>query len=286
VLAMDRSVESTPDNRQQTVLCVDDEENILSSLRRLLRREPYRLLTTTSGVEALDILSQNEVDIVISDQRMPDMSGTDFLKQVKTLYPDVTRIILTGYTDVDSITEAINEGHIYKFFLKPWNDSHLMLEIRQALEQHKLIKANAMLHATVVEQNQELQTVNENLERIVAQRTNALEIQNRALQLSHAVLENLPWPILGVGSDMTIVLANTAAQKTALADRPIHLGDPIGDYFSGSIEEQLAKHLKSEGAGQVTVCGKSGTAYDIGMISLSGSFIGQGLILILNRVGA
>ena len=283
---MDRSEESTPQERQGTVLCVDDEENILSSLRRLLRREPYRLLTASSGAKGLDILSKNEVDIIISDQRMPDMSGTDFLKQVKTLYPDVTRIILTGYTDVDSITEAINEGHIYKFFLKPWNDSHLMLEIRQALEQHKLVEANTTLHATVVKQNQELQTVNQNLERIVAQRTHALEIQNQALQLSHAILEDLPWPILGVSSDMMIVLANNAAQKTALADHPIHLGDPIGDYFSDSIQERLAMRLKSEGAGQLTVCGKSGTAYDIGLISLSGRFIGQGLILILNRVEA
>ena len=284
--AMDRTVESTPEDRQQTVLCVDDEENILSSLRRLLRREPYRLLTASSGAQGLEILSRNEVDIVVSDQRMPDMSGTDFLKQVKTLYPDVTRIILTGYTDVDSITEAINEGHIYKFFLKPWNDSHLMLEIRQALEQHKLIKANTTLHATVVKQNQDLQMVNENLERIVAQRTQALEIQNQALQLSHAILEDLPWPILGVSSDMMIVLANNAAQKTALTNHPIHLGDPIGDYFSDSIEEQLATHLKFEGAGQMTACGKSGTAYDVGLISLSGSLIGQGLILILNRIEA
>jgi response regulator RpfG family c-di-GMP phosphodiesterase len=274
------------ESKQQTVLCVDDEENILSSLRRLLRREHYRLLTASSGTKGLEILSQNDVDLVISDQRMPEMNGTDFLKQVKTLYPDITRIILTGYTDVDSITEAINEGHIYKFFLKPWNDSHLMLEIRQALEQHKLVEANASLHATVMKQNQELTSVNENLERIVSQRTRALEVQNRALQLSHAILEDLPWPILGVSSDMMIVLANNAAQKTALAGHPINLGDSIGAYFADPIQEQLAMHLKAQGPGQMTVHGKSGTTFDIGLIVLSGRFSGQGFILILNRIEA
>ena len=130
---------------RHTVLCVDDEKNILQSLKRLLRKEDYRLLTASSGEEGLKVLEENDVHMVISDQRMPEMSGTEFLAALKTKYPDVLRIILSGYTDVDSITESINKGHIYKFLLKPWNDHNLKLEIKQALEQYDLIQANKKL---------------------------------------------------------------------------------------------------------------------------------------------
>lgn len=269
------------ESKERTVLCVDDEQNILNSLKRLLRKESYRLLTATSGQQGLEILAQNKVDMVISDQRMPGMSGTDFLKQVKTLYPDVIRIILTGYTDVDSITEAINEGSIYKFFLKPWNDSNLMLEIRQALKQHDLIETNAHLHETVVQQNEELKTINENLEQIVSDRTQSLEVQNRALQLSHAVLEDLPCPIMGISSEMMIVLANKAAQKLALAEQPINLGDNVGDYFMEPFQEKLSGYLDASELSRITGKGKSGRSYDIDLVPLSGRFSGKGIILTL-----
>ena len=105
------------DDLRHTVLCVDDEQNILNALKRLLRKESYRLLTSTTGNGGLQLLAENDVQVVISDQRMPGMSGTAFLKQVKEGYPHVIRIMLTGYTDVDTISTSINQGHIYKFFL-------------------------------------------------------------------------------------------------------------------------------------------------------------------------
>ena len=267
------------ENNERTVLCVDDEQNILSSLKRLLRKESYRLLTATSGQQGLELLAQNKVDMVISDQRMPGMSGTDFLKQVKTLYPDIIRIILTGYTDVDSITEAINEGSIYKFFLKPWNANNLMLEIRQALKQHDLMETNAQLHETIMQQNEELKAINENLEQMVSERTQSLEIQNRALQLSHAVLEDLPHPIIGISSEMMIVLANKTAQKLALTDGPINLGDAVGEYFSEPFQQDLSTYLDTSEPVLITGRGKNGRTYDINLIPLSGRFSGKGMIL-------
>ncbi|MCK5507197.1 MAG: response regulator, partial [Desulfobacterales bacterium] len=93
-------------DNQHTILCVDDEANILHSIKRLLRKEGYRLLTASSGVEGLKILEENDVHLILSDQRMPQMSGTEFLAAVREKYPDVIRIILTGYTEVDSITES------------------------------------------------------------------------------------------------------------------------------------------------------------------------------------
>ena len=152
---------------QHTILCVDDEENILRSLKRLLRKEGYRLLTASSGTMGLKILAENDVQLVISDHRMPNMSGIEFFATVNEKYPDVIRIILTGYTHVDAITESINEGPVYKFLLKPWNDQNLKLEITQALEHYDLKQANKRLHETVLERNEALKGINENLELII-----------------------------------------------------------------------------------------------------------------------
>ena len=124
-------VEDTGD-KGQTLLLVDDEPNILHSLSRLLRREGYTILTCTAPVEAFDMLAKHKVHVVVSDQRMPDMSGTEFLARVRQLYPDTVRLVLTGYTDLESVTDAINRGAIYKFLTKPWDDDQLRDQIREA----------------------------------------------------------------------------------------------------------------------------------------------------------
>ena len=120
------------EDASQTLLLVDDEVNVLNALTRLLRREGYRILTATSPLQAFDILAKNRVQVVVSDQRMPDMSGTEFFARVRQLHPATMRIVLTGYTDVDSVTAAINRGAIYKFLTKPWDDDELRDQIRQA----------------------------------------------------------------------------------------------------------------------------------------------------------
>lgn len=122
---------------QQTILLVDDEENILSALQRVLRRDAYRVLTSTSAAQALEILALNQVQVILSDQRMPGVSGTEFFSQVKDMYPDTIRIVLSGYTDLRSVTEAINKGAIYKFMTKPWQDDELRSEIKQAFAQYQ-----------------------------------------------------------------------------------------------------------------------------------------------------
>ncbi len=138
---------------RHTILFVDDEKNILNSLKRLLRKEDYRLLTASSGEEGLKILAENEVHLVITDLRMPEMNGIEFLTRLRVDYPDLIRIILTGYTDVDTLIESINKGHVYKFFLKPWNDDDLKIEIRKALERYDLIAANKRLCEKAMKQN-------------------------------------------------------------------------------------------------------------------------------------
>lgn len=118
------------------LLILDDEPNILRSLKRLLRRDGYDIHTVTSAEEALNLLALYEFQVVLSDQRMPEMTGTDFLSRVKELYPDTIRIVLSGYTDLDSVTDAVNRGAIYKFLTKPWDDEQLRDQIKQAFLHH------------------------------------------------------------------------------------------------------------------------------------------------------
>ncbi len=116
----------------ETLLLVDDEPNILNALRRLLRHENYEVLSAESPAIAFELLASHRVHVVISDQRMPDMSGTEFLTRVKQMYPDTVRIVLSGYADLQSVTDAINHGAIYRYLVKPWDDAALRAQIREA----------------------------------------------------------------------------------------------------------------------------------------------------------
>lgn len=122
-----------------TILCVDDEESIVDSLKRALRLDGYNVLTALSGAEGLKILEKENADLVISDQRMPNMSGYEFLKIVREKYPYVGRFILSGQTDFDSLVHSINEGEVFRFFYKPWNLPELRTAIRTALDQNQLM---------------------------------------------------------------------------------------------------------------------------------------------------
>jgi diguanylate cyclase (GGDEF)-like protein/PAS domain S-box-containing protein len=124
------------DRQERTLLLVDDEPDILNSLKRLLRRSGYRILTAGSGAEGLELLALNSVQVIVSDQRMPIMNGSEFLSRVKSLYPDTMRIVLSGYTELAALTDAINRGAIYKFVTKPWDDDELREVIREAFITH------------------------------------------------------------------------------------------------------------------------------------------------------
>lgn len=121
----------------RTLLLVDDEENVLRSLVRLFRRDSYRVLAASNVAEAFELLATCDVQVILSDQRMSDMSGTEFLGRVRQLYPDTMRLVLSGYTDLATVTEAINGGQIYRFLTKPWDDDKLREHIRQAFMAHE-----------------------------------------------------------------------------------------------------------------------------------------------------
>ncbi|MDN4057748.1 EAL domain-containing protein [Massilia sp. YIM B02769] len=124
------------DSNVQTILVVDDEPDTLSALHRLFRRDNYRVLTASSPAEAFEALALYRVQVVMCDQRMPVMSGTEFLSKVKEMYPDTMRIILSGYTGVNVVLDSINRGSIYKFYTKPWNDAELRDNVRLAFRQY------------------------------------------------------------------------------------------------------------------------------------------------------
>jgi FixJ family two-component response regulator len=182
---------------ERTILLVDDDANILSALTRLLRPLGYRILRAGSGREGLELLAQNAVGVIVSDQRMPEMTGVEFLKQVRELYPDTVRIVLSGYTELNSITDAINRGAIYKFLTKPWEDELLCANIEEAFQRYEMKLENIRLK-------------NE-LEQRVVEKTRELTRSLKILQVSQEVLESLPVAVIGIDNDNVIVVANSLA---------------------------------------------------------------------------
>ena len=172
-----------------TILCVDDESNILSSLRRLFRSEGYKILIAESGAAGLEILEQEPVDIVISDMRMPEMDGAEFLEQVAKRWPETVRLLLTGYADMQSTIDAINKGNIYKYINKPWEDTELKLTVHHAIEQKMLKEERDRLLVITEKQNAELKDLNANLEDKVQQRTAELKQTMGMLEKAHESLK-------------------------------------------------------------------------------------------------
>lgn len=127
---------AAPAVQQRTLLIIDDEPHVLSALQRLLRQDGYRILTAQSAADAFSLLAQHPVHLVLCDQRMDGMSGTEILDRVKDMYPDTFRIILSGYTDLATIMESINRGSLYRFYTKPWNNQVLRDNIRDAFRDY------------------------------------------------------------------------------------------------------------------------------------------------------
>ncbi|MFT5532692.1 MAG: response regulator RpfG family c-di-GMP phosphodiesterase [Burkholderiaceae bacterium] len=157
-----------------TVLFVDDEPNILSALYRLFRSQGYQILTADSGAAGLALLRQQPIEVVISDMRMPHMSGPQFLEAVRSEWPDTMRLLLTGYADVQSILTAINRGEIHRYITKPWDDNDMLLTVRHALERQQLQQEKQSLERLTRNQNEELKTLNASLDEKVRQRTTEL----------------------------------------------------------------------------------------------------------------
>ncbi|MGM9491030.1 EAL domain-containing protein [Ideonella sp. YS5] len=224
--------------RQRTVLLVDDEESILASLRRLLRRDGYRILTATSAAEGLLQLAGNEVDVIVSDQRMPHMTGVEFLRRAKQLYPDTVRIVLSGYTELESITAAINEGAIYKFLTKPWEDQLLRANIDEAFRQKAMADENRRLSRQLHDANEELAGLNERLTEALATEHERTQLVETGLGGAVDMLIKLPGALLGVDEFGCVSFVNREAEALWPARPPL-----LGQDASSALPPALAPLL-------------------------------------------
>jgi len=207
-----------------TLLFVDDEENVLHSLRRIFLEENYTILTASSGQKALEILAQQPVQLIISDHRMPGMSGAELLKTVREKYHDTIRIMLTGYADVNSIMGAVKEGAVFKFITKPWNDEDLRLTVSLALQQYVLMHENRHLKDLARQQQSKIKSFA------------GLFEQNR-----------------GMLGDILVKSALIGVQELDLARKQKDSSEFLGDFFvrTGILSESkiiaaLQKHLGVE----------------------------------------
>ncbi|MEA3361125.1 MAG: response regulator [Thermodesulfobacteriota bacterium] len=159
----------------EKVIFVDDEKHILKSLERLFMDEPYEISTMNSPFEALEMMEKNEVAVVVSDQRMPEMEGTAFLGKVRKKWPNTVRMMLTGYADLEAAMAAINQGNVYRFISKPWDETELKLAVKNAFVHYNLLSENKRLFKLTKSQNEELQKLNKGLEIKVEERTREIK---------------------------------------------------------------------------------------------------------------
>lgn len=140
--------------RRQSILIVDDEDNVRNALRRCLRKDPYDLHFASSGPEALEVLGARSIDMIISDHLMPGMTGLELLKIARNRWPDVMRVILTGHADLETAISAINLGEIYRFLTKPWDNMEIRVTLYLAFEHLALARENERLLSTLKRQSE------------------------------------------------------------------------------------------------------------------------------------
>jgi len=195
----------------RNLLLVDDEANIVSSLKRLLRRDSYTIHTAGSGQEGLDILAKHPIDVIVSDQRMPGMTGVEFLRQAKQLYPDTTRIVLSGYSELQSVVAAVNEGAVYKFLMKPWDDQQLREHILEAFRRKEMGDENRRLDARLKQLNSELSATNRRLEEVLVQQEQRIRFGEVSLDVAREALDLIPVPVVALDDEMVVAYMNGAA---------------------------------------------------------------------------
>ncbi len=273
---------------ERTLLLVDDEQNILSSLTRLFRRDGYRVLTANGGSEGLALLAENKVGVILSDQRMPEMSGSEFLSKVTALYPDTVRIMLSGYTDLASVTDAINRGAIYKFLTKPWEDELLRDNVREAFEHYEMAFENERLTRELSEANARLAVTNQGLEQRVEETSLESAQQVTVLNVAHEVLDALPIGVLGVGDEGLVAVANRVAVGVLEALSPLPL---VGAFASARLPSEMLDCLEQVGRTGKEVRGLLNAGAVQGQWEIIASRIGlasegRGYVLVMIPAGA
>ncbi len=253
---------------QRRLLLVDDEAYLLNSLVRVFRHDGYEITLADSGEAALKILKECEFGVIVSDQRMPSMSGTELLSKVKELYPHTMRIVLSGFADYKLVAEAINKGAITKFFSKPWDDDQLRQNIREVFEQYELAYENQRLAGELKNTNKKLSAANLELEKYIASQKKYVEMNLKALRTSLQVIESFPFSVLVLDEKGVIVIANYSAYQLITSSNllvgalaadalPIEINSIL------EVDRQKTKHVEkiitlNQCAYRIFVCNYSG----------------------------
>ena len=206
------------DASQYKVLCVDDEPNILSALRRMLSLEGFQVFTANGGAEALTLLGKEHIDVIISDMQMPQMNGAALLNQVRQQWPKTMRLLLTGASDVSGAISAINAGEIYRYTAKPWNDEELVGTIKSALAFASLANEHERLAALAQAQTDSLNEMVETLDSRVQERTKDLRASYIASIKAFSNILELRRPDLLPHSRRVATLSMKMAKAAGLSD--------------------------------------------------------------------
>lgn len=234
---------------ERTLLLVDDEEDITAALARLLRGDGYKILRAHSAREGLELLTQHTVGVIVSDQRMPEMTGVEFLSQVRGLYPKTIRMVLSGYADLNSVTDAINRGAVYKFLNKPWENDALCATVHDAFRHYELKQEEERLAAEIQLAREQLERINQELAASVARKENQIQ------HISHYdALTGLPNRLLFYDRLQQVLEQAQRDDRMAAVvllnlDRFKQVNDsfghPIGDQLLQSVALRLEDHLRA-----------------------------------------
>ncbi len=241
------------------VLLVDDEESILSALKRVLRREDYGVLTCNSGTDALALLEESEsaIGVVVSDFRMPSMNGIEFLSRVRALHPDTVRIVLSGYADAEMVQSAINQGEVYRFISKPWDEEELKTTIRASVQQFEATR----FAFSVLDEVTTLRKEMGRLEMIPERPDGGVELHEAAtspclgedyaeiavIRTLQNVLNAVPAGLIGVDCDEMVTFANPHVNCVFGIDRLSILGSAVDTVLPREVVE-IARTVAHRGA--------------------------------------
>lgn len=228
------------------ILCVDDEKNVLNAIKRLFLDDDYEILTALSAEEGLKIIrSVTPIQIVLSDFRMPGMNGVEFLKEVCKQCPDTVRIVISGYADIAAVISAINEGRIYKFIPKPWNEDDLRVTLSNAIERYHLHQKNKQLTDELQRKNVELQRFNEDLEKLVQERTSELIFRNKVLVSYQNIFYSLPVAVIGLDLNGMITQCNKKGVEIFGKNGKTILEMNMGNAFPREINQMIERVMKN-----------------------------------------
>lgn len=190
--------------KEINVLFLDDEQKVLNSITRIFAEEPYGVAFASNAKDAMEILSREKIKVVLSDQRMPDISGVEFLHNVKVKFPDIIRILFTAYADLPAAEQAINISEVYRFINKPWNPSELVAAVKGAMYHHDLVVENRRLFEETRTKNEELHLANCKLKVLN-------DIQK---DFSSTISHELRTPLASIKAAIDIVMSASAGPVT------------------------------------------------------------------------